>query len=138
METYMSVAHLADLIRAEKELLRSGNERPPVPHRDLESLKREALVRMAAKVELYIDYSLQLKEQHSQLDGLPPTEISVKPTGELVVSNRTAAIDQQRQLCAAATAIMIDRQYADEVLPQVLEWHDAFVRNFVGGEARVR
>jgi hypothetical protein len=134
----MDVTDFVHLIQAEKELLRSGAERPSAPRADFESLKRDILVRMTAKVERYIDYSLELIEQRPQFDGLAPTELSVEPTGELIVSDRTAAIDQQRQLCAAATAMMIDPQYADDVLPKVVEWHEAFVRNFVVDGPKVR
>jgi hypothetical protein len=51
-----------------------------------------------------------------------------------------AAIDQQRQLYAAAQAALIDPTYGGRVMPQLVEWHDAFVRNFVvdGANPKVR
>ena len=84
---------------------------------------------MTAKIQQYVDKSLELKREHGgRLGGLPPTELDARFHTN---SNRTAAIDQQRQLYAAAHVALLDPRYGDKVIDELITWHDAFVKNFV-------
>lgn len=89
----------------------------------------DAFVRMTAKVQSYVDKSIELKRVFGQkYGGLPPTQLdaSFQPIG-----NRTAAIDQQRQIYAAAQVALLDPRYGDKIIDDLIDWHDAFARNFV-------
>jgi hypothetical protein len=144
---------LVDRIASEKQLLLSSkgdNTGSPLGATGLRRLKEDAFVTIAAKLQIYIDLSLALQSKYRDFDGLPPTELATDSGGGLVpveapskdgdqtCKYRTAAIDQQRQLYAASRAILIDPAYGERILPQLVHWHDAFVRNFVTPEITVR
>ena len=111
--------------------------------RGFHDVKQAAFRALLEKVQTYVDLSLRLRsrdEVRERFRGLPPTILG--PTGE-PLGTRTAAIDQQRQLHAAAHAILVDPQYGQRavggqaVIEHLIQWHDAFVENFVVGD-RVR
>jgi hypothetical protein len=144
---------LIERIAIEKRTLQSsvGSATRPTHRPTLwRRVKEDAFVRIAAKVQMYIDHSLALRREYPSLDGLAPTELATNSDGKLIPAGilpegreqtsgyRTAAIDQQRQLYAAARAIMIDPDYGEHIAPELIEWHDAFLRNFVTAGSRVR
>lgn len=97
--------------------------------RGIDGVLGDAFVRIVAKVQQYVDTSLELRHTHgARYGGLPPTEVDARlqPTGF-----RTTAIDQQRQLYAAAHAALTDPLYCTRVMDDLVEWHDAFVQHFV-------
>jgi hypothetical protein len=99
----------------------------------LRRVKEEAFIKIAAKVQRYIDLSLVLRENHPEFEGLPPTELETNEDGELVPTRpkKTEAIDQQRQLYAAARSALIDPAYGDQIMGDLVEWHDTFVSHYV-------
>jgi hypothetical protein len=64
--------------------------------RGIEGVLEDAFVRMVAKVQRYVDKSIELQNMYKdQFGGLPPTELDARFQPN---TRRTAAIDQQRQL----------------------------------------
>lgn len=84
----------------------------------LKQVKEDAFVKIAAKVQRYIDLSLELRKKHPEFEGLPPTELATNENGELVpMGLKTEAIDQQRQLYAprarrSLTQAMVTKSWA--------------------------
>ncbi len=111
--------------------------------RALSGFKEYAFARIAAKVQTYVELSLALRRGYANFGGLPPSDLATNSDGQLVPvlvlpngADRTwthciAAIDQQRQLYAAARMMLIDPSYGEGILREVTEWHDAFVRYFI-------
>jgi hypothetical protein len=111
--------------------------------RALSGFKEYAFARIAAKVQTYVELSLALRREYTNFGGLPPSELATNSDGQLAPvlvlpndadrtwTHRIAAIDQQRQLYAAARMMLIDPSYGERILREVTEWHDAFVRNFI-------
>jgi len=97
--------------------------------RGLHAVLADAFARIVGKVQQYIDISLELRRTHGErYGGMPPTELDARlqPTGF-----RTTAIDQQRQLYAAAHAALVDPLHSSRVMDDLVEWHDAFLQHFV-------
>ena len=132
-------AQLINQIAKKKKELESGKNEVLRSKENLgcfgfRKVKEDAFVKIAAKVQRYVDLSLELRKKHPEFGGLPPTELSEKPKGQFVPIEKTAAIDQQRQLYAAARSALIDPAYADQILGELIDWHDAFVHHFVVDE----
>jgi len=97
--------------------------------RGIQGVLEDAFVKMTAKVQTYIDKSIELRNIYgAKFDGLAPTQLdaSFQPT-----TNRTAAIDQQRQLYAAAHLALVNPTWGGKVIDSLTSWQDAFVKNFI-------
>ena len=120
----MKLATLLDRIANPPRLKESTLE-----ERDIEGVLEDAFVKITAKVQSYVDKSIELKRMYREkFAGLPPTQLdaSFQPN-----TNGPAVIDQQRQLYAAAHVALVDPIYGDKVIDDLVDWHDAFAKNFV-------
>jgi hypothetical protein len=120
----MEVATLLDRIANPPTLKEST-----LDERGIQGVLEDAFIKMTAKVQSYVDKSIELRRIYrKKFGGLPPTELdpSLQPN-----TSRTAAIDQQRQLYAGSRVALVNPRYGDNMIDHLVEWHDAFVKNFV-------
>ena len=124
----MKYAILLDRIANAPELKEST-----LDEKGIRGVLEDAFVKVTFKVQTYVDKSLQLKRLHgAKLGGLPPTwlDASYQPDAKNS-TNRTASLDQQRQLYASAHVALVDPKFGDKFIDDLVDWHDAFAKNFV-------